>query len=446
MFRRLGLFGRILSIFIVLMLLLVTLSTALIYLQRAGETGRFRPPLPDQVGAIVELIEAEPGRRQTVLRAANTVSLRVGVEPAPPPAPEGARRLPRVERAFRNNVPGGESRDIRVLLYPEARGARRDRAASARWVFSSQPLRIDVPLSDGTWLVAEATGELSRRVFGLPPGFWLGIFGFLLAAVALVTLTRELRPIRRIAAAAGRFAETGAPVTVPETGASEARTLARAFNSMQERIAGLLKGRAVLLGAVSHDLKTTLTRLRLRVEALPEEHQRDRAIADIENMTALIDDTIGFARGATVSDRLETVDPVALLRADIAARDDDAIAFSPKIENARLAADPVALKRLFGNLIDNALAHGSRCVVGLAGDGGRLVVTFDDDGPGVPPDEREAVFEPFYRLDRARNRDSGGSGLGLAIARQVVEGHGGRIAITSSPLGGARVEVNLPHS
>jgi signal transduction histidine kinase len=99
--------------------------------------------------------------------------------------------------------------------------------------------------------------------------------------------------------------------------------------------------------------------------------------------------------------------------------------FSPKIENAHLKADPVALKRLFGNLVDDTLAHGSRCDVALAGDGARPVVTVDDDGPGIPPDEREAVFEPFFRLDRARNRDSGGSRLDLAIARQVVEGHGG---------------------
>jgi two-component system osmolarity sensor histidine kinase EnvZ len=446
MFRRLGLFGRILSIFIVLMLFLVTLSTALIYLQRAGETGRFRPPLPDQVGAIVELLEADPGRRQTVLRAANTVSLRVAIEPAPPPVPEGARRLQRVERAFRNNVPGGENRDIRALLYPEARNGRRDSAASARWIFSNQPLRIDVPLADGTWLVAETTGELSRRVFGLPPGFWLGIFGFLLAAVALVTLTRELRPIRRIAVAADRFAETGAPAVVPECGASEARMLARAFNTMQDRIASLLKGRAVLLGAVSHDLKTTLTRLRLRVEALKEEAQRDGAIADIENMTALIDDSIGLARGATVSDRLEPVDLVELLRSDIAPRDGAVVTLSPKIETARMNADPIALKRLFGNLVDNAVTHGSRCDIGLDREGAWHVVTIDDDGPGIAADEREAVFEPFYRLDGSRNRDSGGSGLGLAIARQVVAGHGGRISVDDSPLGGTRMQVKLPVS
>ncbi len=104
------------------------------------------------------------------------------------------------------------------------------------------------------------------------------------------------------------------------------------------------------------------------------------------------------------------------------------------------------LKRLFDNLVDDTLAHGSRCDVALAGDGARLVVTVDDDGPGIPPDEREAVFEPFFRLDRVRKRDSGESGLGLAIARQVVEGHGGRIAIASSPPGGTRVQVNLPRS
>jgi len=444
MFRRLGLFGRILSIFMVVLLLLVTLSTTLIYLQRANQTGQFRPPLPDQIAALVDLLEASPGRSQTILRAVNTISMRVSVSPDRPAEPERTRRLPRVERVFRSNISNGQERDIRVLLFREARTANRDIASSAQWMFSRQPLRIEVSLAGGGYLIAETTGELSRRVFGVPPGFWLGIIGFFLAAISLVVLTRELRPIRRIAKAADQFASTGEPSRVPEKGASEVRSLARAFNAMQERIASLLKGRAILLGAVSHDLKTSLTRLRLRSESLPEAAQREGAAADIENMTALIDDAISFARGATVSDRLEPVDLVALLRSDIEARGDAEVSFSTEIEALDLNADPIALRRLFGNLIDNALAIAESCQVSVSRDKDGVAVTVDDNGPGIPESEREAVFEPFYRLDRARNRDAGGSGLGLAIARQVIDGHNGRISIGDSPQGGARIRVVLP--
>jgi signal transduction histidine kinase len=444
MFRRLGLFGRILSIFMVVLLLLVTVSAALIYLQRANQTGQFRPPLPDQVAALVDSLEASPGRSKTILRAVNTISMRVSVSPDRPAEPDRTRRLPRVERVFRNNISGGEQRDIRVLLFREARSADRDMAASAQWNFSRQPLRIEVSLTGGGYLVVETTGELSRRVFGVPPGFWLGIIGFFLAAIALVVLTRELRPIRRIARAADQFAGTGEPVRVPEKGASEVRSLARAFNAMQERIASLLKGRAILLGAVSHDLKTSLTRLRLRAESLPDAAQRDGAAADIDNMTALIDDAISFARGATVSDRLEPVDLVALLCADIEAREGAGVTLSTEFEELPINADPIALRRLFGNLIDNALAIANSCRVAISRQRDGVAVTVDDDGPGIPEGEREAVFEPFYRLDRARNRDAGGSGLGLAIARQVVDGHNGRISIGDSPQGGARITVVLP--
>jgi signal transduction histidine kinase len=230
-------------------------------------------------------------------------------------------------------------------------------------------------------------------------------------------------------------------------GAPEIRKLISAVNDMQSRIAALVKGRTMLLGAISHDLKTYITRLRLRAEGLDDE-RRERATRDLEDMTALIDDAIAVARGATVSDRRERVDLMALVRVEAAERPDRSIEIEELAQNTEctVLGDPVALHRVLANLLDNALRHGTRAAVSVDCREQVVAIAVDDDGPGIPDAEREAVFEPFYRLETSRSRTTGGSGLGLAIVRQIVAAHGGTIAIGTSPLGGARLALTLPRA
>ena len=212
---------------------------------------------------------------------------------------------------------------------------------------------------------------------------------------------------------------------------------------MQERIATLLKGRTILLGAVSHDLKTFITRLKLRAEMIPDAEQQARAERDLDDMTGLIEDALAIARGTAVRDRISLVDLGDILRTICVEQPN--IKLDVEARNLPLAGDPVALRRLFTNLIENAIRYGGgSTTVRAAENGMHLSVTIDDDGPGIPPHERELVFEPFYRQDSSRSRETGGSGLGLAIAQQIVQLHGGSIELSDAPSGGLRVVVDLP--
>lgn len=445
MIGRLGVTGRLLAIFILALLTLMALSAAAFYLERMRATGGMaRAPLPDEIAAIVELLEhAGEADRQTVLRAVNSANLRVTIADETPTPPAGAESVPAVERMLARNIPQSAGRQIHAYLLPLAGGRVRP---ARQWIYSDAPLRIDVSLVPSGTLVAETEGELSRRVFGLPPGFSLGIIGFLVAVLSSVALMREMRPILAMQKALERFSTTAEPQPVKVTGAREIRALATTVNAMQRRLADLVRGRAVMLAAISHDLKTYVTRLRLRAEMLSDPADRAKTIADLDLMTALIDDTVGFARAATVSDRRERANLASLIAEEIKAREPAPLEVAGDLAGTRvfLDADPVALRRLFGNLLDNALRYGTKARIGLSMEEADAIVRIDDDGPGIPVAERSLVFEPFYRVENSRSRQTGGSGLGLAIAQQIAAAHSGRILIEDSPLGGARLTVRLP--
>jgi two-component system osmolarity sensor histidine kinase EnvZ len=311
---------------------------------------------------------------------------------------------------------------------------------------SQVPVTIAIELANKRFVVFELTGPTTRRIFGIPYGFWVGAIGFLLSAIAVLAIAREARPLRQLSNAVGGFAESGTPQTVAESGAPEIRSLIGAFNRMQGRIAALLEGRTMLLGAISHDLRTLLTRLRLRVEQIPDAVSREKAAREIEDMTAMLDDGLAVARGIAASDRREIVDLGELI-SDIVSGFDQArveCSPSPMAGSFRVDGDPVALRRVVTNLVDNALQHANRCRVSLSHREQRLELVVDDDGPGIPETKRAVIFEPFYRLDAARTRgNNGSSGLGLAIASTIIQAHRGQISVADSPLGGARFTVSL---
>jgi signal transduction histidine kinase len=217
---------------------------------------------------------------------------------------------------------------------------------------------------------------------------------------------------------------------------------------MQERIVGLLGERSMLIGAISHDLKTYLTRLRLRAEGVTEPERRDRLVEDLDAMTALIETSLGFARGTAVEvgrTAVDLADLVAVEVAEHAAQGIDVRLTGEDVPDALAAGDAVALRRVVANLIGNAVKFGrSTVAVTVSRTDALCRVTVEDDGPGIPESERTAVFSPFYRIERSRNRRTGGTGLGLAIARQIAEAHGGTVVAEASPLGGARLVATLP--
>lgn len=439
---RLGLAGRMILIIILVIVpvSLVALFGAWTARGRDAGTGP-RVPGPDQIAAMVDLIEMTPLERRTlVLRALNSPEVRVAVQAT---APESAiaLRMPAFEWLVRSYAEALGSRAARVTVSSPAADSSLLRIFDWRQMRNVGDVQVVVP-SGGEFIVIELRQPSIVTMFGLPSGFWTGALGVVLAGLAIVAIVREARPLQDLSSSVSAFAALAAPQQVPVRGAPDVRRLIEAVNDMQARISGLIKGRTVLLGAVSHDLKTYITRLRLRVEDLPDA-QRDKAARDLDDMTALVERSIDLARATAAPVVLREVELGALLESDLRARGDGRVAMVARSGQVRVLADDLTLRRLFANLIDNALRHGKRVEVSLVADPDGATVHIDDDGPGVPQSERDVVFEPFYRHDASRNWDTGGSGLGLAIVRQISDAHGATIEIGTSPLAGARFSVRF---
>ena len=446
MLGRLSFFGRVVLIVLALLVAFAALGLVLGILARdRRETGAERFPIPAQAAAIVELIDATPpADRARVLKAVTSDTFHVRIVGASEAGSLDGSRMPGVEwllGQYLESLPDREVLAFRQSSEPARPIVRLlERLSGDR----RAPISIAVALLDGNYAVFEIRGDASRRVFGIPVGLGIGLFGCLFAATAMWAIAREARPLRALARSLSLFAGDGLPREIEPRGAPEIRRLIATTNDMQGRISALIKGRTMLLGAISHDLKTYITRLRLRAETIENEDQRVRAERDLDEMTALIDDALSVARGATVSDRRESVDLMALVTDEIVRRQDNAIEFAACSESkVAVHGDPIALRRVIANLIDNARGHGSRCRVSLGLVDSMVTIAVEDDGPGIPEGEREAVFEPFYRLEKSRNRSTGGSGLGLAIARQITEAHGGVMKLGASALGGLRAELRL---
>ena len=306
-------------------------------------------------------------------------------------------------------------------------------------------LRASVQLQDGSWLNVLAPLDLGdplwRPRFVAP----LVIALVLVTAGSLLLVRRATRPFATFAAAAERLGvDVGAP-PLAETGPREVRRAAMAFNVMQGRIQRFVQDRTQMLAAISHDLKTPITRLRLRAEFMDDDEQRSRMLADLAEMEAMIAATLAFARDDAANEPRVRLDIASLLQGmaedlgDLGARCGYDGPRSLVIE-----ARPAALKRALSNLIDNAIKYGGSAEVALAQAAGETRITIDDRGPGIPAEARERVFAPFVRLETSRSRDTGGSGLGLAVARAAIRAHGGDIALDDRPGGGLRVTVTLP--
>jgi signal transduction histidine kinase len=243
----------------------------------------------------------------------------------------------------------------------------------------------------------------------------------------------------------GRGQETAALV---ERGPRDVRRTIAAFNRMNQRLQRYVSGRTNMLAAISHDLRTPITSLRLRAEFVEDSETRERMIATLDEMQQMAEATLDFAREEAAPEHTRPVDLAALLQSlcDDLAELGQEVSFG---ENeapapATLACRPVALKRALRNLIENAVRYGQRARLALQASEEGFRIEIDDDGPGIAAEALERVFEPFVRLEESRSRETGGIGLGLAIARSIVRGHGGDIALATRDEGGLRASVTLP--
>lgn len=448
---RLGFAARLFAIFVTSLVAVQLLSVVAYMLQRSRVTeGGLRLPLPDQAAALAELLEGMPKEQwPKLLRAANSADLSVRISDTRPAAREPTwYEAPVVDFILRRYLTTLGDREVRVRVEPSSELLEGPLKVLA-WV-SPGSIEIEIGLKSGETLIVAAGGVLSLSVLGLPPGFWAGILGVFIAGVALYLLRREARPLRKLADAVDRVplgAEAPHIADAPKS-APEIRALIGAFNRLTDRIASLLRARMALVGGISHDLRTYVTRLRLRADLIPDPGERSKAISDLDEMSRLLDDSLMAFRSGTPVRNEELIDIAPILHREIEdRRRANAIVsldVSPEAEAAQVLGDAIALRRLLANLTENAISYGREARISADVRHGQLVVSVDDRGPGIREEDREAVMEPFVRQEASRNRRTGGAGLGLAIARGVAESHGGKLSLSEAPGGGLRARVELP--
>jgi signal transduction histidine kinase len=306
---------------------------------------------------------------------------------------------------------------------------------------TGQTFSVALQLIDGTWL-----NFSFASVKTLPFSSWsqlLALAGGIAAVMILGVGAMRLitRPIESLASAAEELGRGARPGDVPEAGLNEVRLAARAFNRMQHRIRRMIEDRTQMIAAISHDLRTPITRLRLRAEFVEDVEEQQKMLADLDQMEAIIKSTLAFAREDADTEPTSPVDLAALLQQVAETHPPATLATrAPFILRAR----PVALRRCFNNLVENAIRYGGSAEIAIRDLPDAVEVTVDDRGPGIPDERLQDVFRPFVRLEESRNRDSGGAGLGLAIARSVVLAHGGSIVLANRPAGGLSALVRLP--
>ena len=310
--------------------------------------------------------------------------------------------------------------------------------------FLVAPFEVAIQQADGRWTVVRP-----QPAFGLNPwqqriALWFVLSALAMAPVAYVFARRLAAPIRLFADAAERLGRDPRAAPLVLKGPSEIRAAAGAFNDMQERLRRYVEDRTAMVGAIAHDLRTPLTRLRFRIEGLPEE-QRAKISADIDQMEEMISAALNFVRDTTRPGERTPLELSSLLESLCDEMAETGAATEVESgEKVVLEGDPMALRRLFSNLLENAVKFGGRARARVFRDETNAFVEIEDDGPGIPPQDSEKVFEPFYRREPSRSRQTGGIGLGLAVVRSIARGHGGDVALVNRTGGGLTARVQLP--
>jgi signal transduction histidine kinase len=315
---------------------------------------------------------------------------------------------------------------------------------------AEQRLVVGMHMPQGRWL--------NMSVPMPPPRFWysssflaafllMNMTAGLLTLWAVRRLTDPVRTLGRAAEALGR--DVNAP-PLPEDGPTEVATAAAAFNLMAARIRRFVQDRTFMLTAIGHDLRTPITRLKLRVEFMEDDEMRRKMLADLDELEAMVAATLAFGRDITTDEPVTAVDLAELLRTILDEASDtnpdkaSAIAYAGP-DHLPVRGRPVALKRALVNLVMNALNYGAAARVTLRlPHQGTVTLLVEDEGPGIPLAELDRVFQPFHRVEPSRNNETGGMGLGLPITRNILRAHGGDVSLSNRPTGGARATVTLP--
>ena len=309
---------------------------------------------------------------------------------------------------------------------------------------------VGLRLPDGEWLNATAPIE-PPRPWHSPTFLWAFLLMTGVAAGLTVWAVRRLTaPVRVLAEAADALGRDVNAPPLPESGPTEVATAAIAFNTMAARIRRFVQDRTELLTAIGHDLRTPITRMKLRAEFVDDDELRTKMLADLEELEAMVAATLAFGRDVRSGEPVASLDLAELLRTVLDeaadARPDmaDRIGFEGT-PHLTIRGRSLALKRAIANLVSNAVNYGGGAHVRLhTPTDGIATIEIEDDGPGIPPAELDRAFEPFHRGEPSRNRETGGVGLGLPIARNIARAHGGDVVLANRPTGGLRVTLTLP--
>ncbi len=392
-----------------------------------------------------------------ILRAANTTNSRYWLstdEPAEPVAWQGlARGYLLAPRKAGVAAPGPAPT---AADFPTVESSAWEELHADEWTGEREArfLRLDpwngfgiaIRIHDGLWL--QTAFARSLNVTTGPLSFFYVSFiitALLLSAVSVLAVRRMGRPLRRLTDSVERLGRGEEVEPLPEDGAEDLRRTSIAFNRMQERIRSFVADRTLMLAAISHDLRTPITSMRLRAEFVEDQEVRHKLIATLDEMKSMTEASLAFAREEGQSEPTRAVDLDALVESlcdDLAE-----LGWDVRVEAGERIpwrCRPDALRRALRNVIENAVRYGDRARVRLALSAERLAIEVDDDGPGIPEADRERVFTPFVRLEGSRNRSTGGVGLGLSIARTIVRAHGGDVLLANRPEGGLRTTIRLP--
>ena len=409
-----------------------------------------REHIAERIVTLTRLIDnAPPEDRDLLARLANSEALHVSRSQSNMVTKTGEAgwKTDVLRRSFANHMERIDQPHF-MLSYEEAEpptAASGSDASTRKTPVAEKRLLVSVKLSDGSWLNFRANVEPSESLWSLR--FVLSISVMIIAVVALsiFIVNRLIQPLRVFAGAARSLGRDIASPAIPVTGPREVCEAIEAFNDMQHQIRRLIEDRTQMLTAISHDLRTPVTLLRLRAEFVEDEEERAKMLATLDDMEAMISSVLAFAREDAEKEISEIVDLAALVESVC----DDMVDAGLPVEftgSERLPYEcrRVAIRRTLTNLIDNAVKYGKRARVQLGATPEAVTITVDDEGPGIPDEELERVFSPFYRLESSRSSDTGGTGLGLSIARAMVLANGGKITLENRPEGGLRATIRLP--
>ncbi|MCL6417075.1 ATP-binding protein [Aestuariirhabdus sp. Z084] len=317
----------------------------------------------------------------------------------------------------------------------------------------SPPILVaQIDMGEGEWFYLAALlpkPDLLLKTEYLPTErlLFLSFLLVILLIIGAIIVRWLTRPLAQLATAAERLGKEIDSQPLTEQGPLEVQASARAFNRMQQRIQRFIEDRERLFSAISHDLKTPITRLRLRAEMLNKEHNRDKFRQDLEELERMVAGALECARGTDLHEKVQAIDIMALLES----LQDDATVLGHSVAikgtaNSTFPGRPMALKRCLSNLLDNALFYGREAEIEVNDSAEQLQIAVRDRGPGIPDASINKVFDPYFRLETSRSRNTGGTGLGLGIARNIAHGHGGELELKNRVSGGLEVLLSLPRN